>query len=225
MKNNLQTLEVGEWVIRYRAPAGEGPHPVIWLLHGWTGDEDSMWIFASRLPDRYLLLAPRGLNTTPMGGYGWHAITEGKVWPWVDDFRPAIDKLVTLMDNWPPKAPSADFGRFRLAGFSQGGALGYSFAMLHPDRVVALAGLASFLPDGASAHLQPGSLTGLPVYLSHGVKDKLVPVARARQAAQLLDQAGAKVTFCESDVGHKLSADCFRGMEVFFRDELDVLEN
>jgi phospholipase/carboxylesterase len=219
MKNDLQTLEVGEWVIRYRAPDGKGPHPVIWLVHGWTGDEDSMWVFASRLPDDYLLLAPRGLYTTPMGGYGWHAMTEGKVWPWVDDFRPAVEKLMTLMETWPSTAPPADFSSFRLAGFSQGGALAYAFTLLHPNRVIALAGLASFLPDGASAYLQLGTLAGLPVYISHGISDNLVPIARARQAAQLLDQAGAQVTYCESDVGHKLSAECFKGMEVFFGEE------
>lgn len=216
MKNDLQTLQVGEWVIRHRVPQGEGPHPVIWLLHGWTGDEDSMWVFASRLPDHYLLLAPRGLFSTPMGGYGWHTMTGGKVWPWVDDFRPAVEKLVILMDSWPSTAPAADFSRFRLAGFSQGGSLAYAFTLLRPSRVIALAGLASFLPDGAGAYLQPGALAGLPIYISHGERDNLVPVARARQAAQLLDQAGAQVTYCESDMGHKLSADCFKGMEVFF---------
>jgi phospholipase/carboxylesterase len=88
--------------------------------------------------------------------------------------------------------------------------------MLHPQRVRALAGLATFLPDGATQYLQGQPLADLPVYISHGTQDQLVPVARARQAVQLLDQAGANVHYCESDVGHKLSADCFRGMEVFF---------
>jgi phospholipase/carboxylesterase len=134
----------------------------------------------------------------------------------VGDFHPAIEKLLILIENWPATFPAADFSRFRLAGFSQGGALAYTFTLLHPEQVTALAGLASFLPDGAAAYLPEGALAGLPVYISHGEKDTLVPVARARQAAQLLDRAGAQVTYCESDVGHKLSADCFKGMEVFF---------
>ena len=221
MSSDLKTLEIGSWVIRYRQPEGPGPHPVIWLLHGWTGDEDSMWIFASKLPQEYLLLAPRGLHQTELGGYSWHPISSTKSWPEVDDFLPAVQALNALMSDWPDTAPRADFSNLRMAGFSQGGALAYTYTMLHPERVQALAGLATFLPDGAAAHLQNLPLEGLPVFVSHGTLDKLVPVARARQAVQLLDRAGANVWYCESEVGHKLSADCFRGMEVFFEQKLD----
>jgi predicted esterase len=52
--------------------------------------------------------------------------------------------------------------------------------------------------------------------MAHGTQDALVPVARARQARQILLEAGAQVTYCEDDVGHKLSASCFRGLETFF---------
>jgi phospholipase/carboxylesterase len=216
MNEKLKILEIQNWIIRYRLPDGDGPYPVIWLLHGWTGDEDSMWIFASRLSNDYLLLAPRGLFKTPMGGYSWHHMSDNKIWPSVEDFRPAVNELILLMDHWPTSAPAADFSRFRMAGFSQGGALAYSFAMLHPKLIIALAGLASFLPDNSAKYLHPTRLKDILIYISHGVKDNLVPVTRARQAVEQLDQAGAQVQYCESDVGHKLSAECFKGMEVFF---------
>ncbi len=221
LNTQLASIEIEDWVIRYRLPPGRGPHPVIWLFHGWTGDEDSMWIFAARLPENYLLLAPRGLHPTPLGGFSWHPLKEGKSWPEVDDFRPAVEKIIALIDHWPA-FPAADFSQMRLAGFSQGGALAYAFTLLHPKRVASLAGLASFLPEGAATHLEGHPLHGLPVYISHGTQDKLVPIERARQAVQLLDQAGAKVWYCESDVGHKLSADCFRGMEVFFQESVSA---
>ncbi|MBN1668874.1 MAG: hypothetical protein JW862_17410, partial [Anaerolineales bacterium] len=150
IRNDLQTFETRQWVIRYRQPKGPGPYPVVWLLHGWTGDEDSMWIFAAKLPEHFLLLAPRGLHSTPMGGYSWHPIQSTKAWPWVADFQPAVQALLDLMTGWPDDAPRADFSSLRLAGFSQGGAFAYTFAMLHPQRVRALAGLATFLPDGAT---------------------------------------------------------------------------
>jgi len=56
------------------------------------------------------------------------------------------------------------------------------------------------------------------VFITHGSKDILVPVDRARQAAELFDLVGAKVTYCEHDVGHKLNASCFRGLEIFYRE-------
>jgi phospholipase/carboxylesterase len=216
--NELKTMQVQDWVLRYRAPAGEGSSKVIVLLHGWTGDEDSMWVFASRLPEDHLLIAPRGIYPAPGEGYAWHPQASKKTWPWVADFRSAVDMLLELFNLWP-NTPAADFSKIRLAGFSQGAALAYTFALLYPGRLLSLAGLAGFLPDGASVHIQNRPLEGLPVYVSHGIKDQLVPVARARQGVQLLKHAGAIVTYCESDVGHKLSAGCFNGMEVFFNTE------
>ena len=216
MTAEIASIQIDDWIIRYKSPDEPGPHPVIWLLHGWTGDENSMWVFTSRFPKRFLLLAPRGLYPASLGGYSWHSISGDRIWPAVADFMPAVAEFNALMENWPDFAPAADFSRFRLAGFSQGGALAYAYTLLNTPRVVAVAGLSSFLPDNAAQYLQDRSLQGLPVYISHGIKDQLVPVARARQAVQVLDQAGAQLNYCESDAGHKLSADCFKGLESFF---------
>jgi phospholipase/carboxylesterase len=79
-----------------------------------------------------------------------------------------------------------------------------------------VAGLAGFLPDGIDLIAHSPSINDLTVYISHGNKDTLVPISKANHAVQYFQGAGAEVTFCESDVGHKLSADCFKGLEAFF---------
>lgn len=210
----LQTVQIGEWTVRQRIPPGSGPHPAIVMLHGWTGDEGSMWIFIHRLPREACIIAPRGLYTTPLGGYGWHP-HKPRTWPWVDDFLPAVEKLAALLtaENFP----QVDLKRFQLVGFSQGAAMAYAFALLHPERVVALAGLAGFAPDGAITLAAGQPLRGVPAFISHGTQDKLVPVDRARRSAELLQEAGANVTYCEDEVGHKLSADCFSSLESFLQ--------
>ncbi len=217
MKKPIEILEVQDWTLRYHEPEGEGPHPVIWLFHGWMGDEDSMWIFASLLPNHFLILAPRAPIASENHGYTWYPERQER-WPTVGVFLPAIEKLFDLMENWPLSAPWADFERFRLAGFSQGAALAYAFTLTYPKKVQAVAGLAGFLPKGVEAYAGNPAYGGLPVYVSHGTKDKMVPIEKAREAAQFFHDAGAEVTFCESDVGHKLSKDCFKGLEAFFED-------
>lgn len=210
-------LEVQGWKLRLRVPAGTDPHPVALLLHGWTGDENAMWVFASRLPTDHLLVAPRAPHPASMGGYSWYPpLPQGSSWPQLDAFRPAVEALLALMDAWPG-FPAADFRSLRLVGFSQGAALAYAFALLYPERVSALAALAGFLPADAEAHLPQEALAGLPVFITHGRTDPLVPVAQARRAVEVLQSVGARVTYCESDAGHKLSASCYRGLEAFFQ--------
>jgi predicted esterase len=45
-----------------------------------------------------------------------------------------------------------------------------------------------------------------------------VPVGRARASVALLEQAGAQVTYCEDEVGHKVSIPCLHGLKKFFAD-------
>ena len=210
----IHTQEVNGWSLRQRTPAGNGPHPMIVMLHGWTGDENAMWIFASRLPEGSLLLSLRGLFTTPLGGYGWHP-HKGTIWPWIGDFKPTMEALLGLLT--PSNFANVDWSRMSLVGFSQGAALAFTFALSYPGKVFSMAGLSGFLPDGAESLTSGEPLEGMHVFMAHGTFDELVPVQRARAAVKMLGQAGAQVAYCEDDVGHKLSASCFRGMQVFFK--------
>lgn len=220
MDTNKMRVEIGDWVVLVREPEGSGPFPAFLLLHGWTGDENSMWIFSSRLPPNSVMIAPRGIHDAPMGGYGWYPIKKGlpageeNEWPTLDDFRPAVSGLLEILT--PEQFPKADFSELRLVGFSQGAAFAYSFSLIHPERVVNFAGLAGFMPEDVEDLVRERPLVDKSAYVTHGIRDDMVPIAKARRAVELLGRAGAKVTYCEDDAGHKLSATCFRGMQEFF---------
>lgn len=215
MNNNLQTLRVNDWVLKVRLPEGDGDYPVFLLNHGWTGDEDSMWVFATRLPPDAILIAPRAPYRSKLGGYSWVEQKSGD-WPWLGDFRPAVEAYLKLLENLT-EYMEADLSRVNLVGFSQGGAFSYAFALLHPERVDMLAGLASFLPERCEEIVKERSLVDVPVFVGHGTEDELVPIEMARRSVRMLMQAGADVSYCETEVGHKLGADCFRAFEDFFR--------
>jgi phospholipase/carboxylesterase len=73
------------------------------------------------------------------------------------------------------------------------------------------------MPGGVDDLIEQRVLAGKPFFVAHGTQDNMVPVERARASIELLERAGAQVTFCESEVGHKVSADCLRGLEAFFK--------
>lgn len=213
MENQIKTIEIEDWVVRVRTPQGPGPHPVVLLLHGWTGDEESMWIFASRLPEEALLIAPRGLYTSRLGGYSWQS-QHVNGWPRIGDFEPATEKLQGLLT--PENFSEGDFTDFRIVGFSQGAALTYAFALMEPEKVRSFAGLSGFLPEQTGPLIKKQPLKGKKVFVAHGTQDDMVAVERAREAVEKLEEAGAQVNYCEDDVGHKLSLTCFKGLETFF---------
>ncbi len=206
-------LELPGGIVRIKQPEREGESELFVLLHGWTGDEDAMWIFTSQLPEHAYWVAPRGFYRATLGGYSWLS-EEITNWPKFSDFQPAMERLFDLLDQLPNHQlkPTCT----HIIGFSLGAALGMSLFMRYPERLATFAGLSGFLPLGIQEFAQPGMLAGKEVFLAHGNQDAIVPVEKARQAAELFRLAGANVILCEDDVGHKLSASCFRAMGKFF---------
>jgi phospholipase/carboxylesterase len=218
MLADLTDINIQDWAFKVHQPAGDGPQPVIMLVHGWTGDENSMWVFAPRLPKGALLIAPRAplVSKHPQfAGYSW-VEERADGFSSLAMFAPALDAFAGLLSQLAARFPQADFSRFALAGFSQGAAFSAAFAMRHPERVSRLAMLAGFLPEASGDAL--AALAGLPVFVAHGTKDETVPIARAQAARQQLTAAGAQLRYCESEIGHKLGANCAAELSLFFAD-------
>jgi len=216
MNHNSTIFETGDWVVRHRQPESPGPQRLILLLHGWTGDENSMWIFTPRLPEHYLIIAPRGITKTALGGYGWERAGSSG-WSKAADFGDAIRGLFSLIESFERDGLIED--EIDLMGFSQGAALAYTMLLQYPERIGKLAGISGFLPAGLDDVLTRQSLVGKKVFVSHGTRDDMVSLDQARNAVRGLKSAGAEVIYCEEDVGHKLSAGCFRAMDDYFSNQ------
>jgi phospholipase/carboxylesterase len=214
--DELRDLQIGDWTLKLRFPQGEGPHPVIFLIHGWTGDERSMWVFAPRLPKNALLIAPRApyISKHPdlLGGYSW-VQEHDPDWNKLRDFAPAVSAFDDLIAELATQVPG-DFGQFGIVGFSQGAAMSFAYSLQHPQRVQRLASLAGFLPAGNGD--ASSALKDKQIFIGHGTKDESVPIAMAHTARETLEAAGAKVQYCEGDVAHKLAANCARELQEFF---------
>ncbi len=217
VQNETDLITFQDWTLRVRS-ASSGTPRLLLLLHGWTGDENSMWLFTRNFPTNYWMIAPRAPHAAEPSGYSWRTLRTGPHgWPGLDDLRPSADALIRLVDDYAAEN-QIDASQFDVAGFSQGAAMTNTIALLHPERIRRAAVLAGFIPAGAESVAAKRPLNGKPFFVAHGTLDEMVKVEYARQSIQMLEQAGANVTYCEDGVGHKVSAGCMRALESFFSD-------
>ena len=197
-----------------REPQGPGPYRTVVMLHGRYGNEDVMWIFEKTTPVNWLKIAPRGLLAEPRGGYSW-VYQEYGVWPELAAFDTAVT-AVTQFLRALPRVYNADPEHLYLMGFSQGAAVSYATAMRQPGIARAIAGLVGFVPEACNTPATLAPLEDLPIFMAVGRDDPLVPYERALGCAATLRQANAELSYHEYDTGHKLNADGFRDLQVWW---------
>jgi phospholipase/carboxylesterase len=189
------------------------------LIHGLTGDENSMWVFARNLSSSYWMVAPRAPHRAEPSGYSWRERFESEEFgrPTIEQLRPGADGLIRLVDEYAASA-GIDASTFDVMGFSQGAAMSNVLAFLYPHRIRKTGILAGFVPSGLEELAPQRPLQGKPFFVTHGIKDDMVSIERARQSIAILEQAGAQVSYCEDEVGHKVSVNCLRALKDFLAD-------
>jgi phospholipase/carboxylesterase len=214
-QGDTDLIEFHGWTLRVRRALSR-PARLLLLLHGWTGDENSMWVFVRNFAADYWIVAPRAPHPAQPIGYSWRPRPSGRGEPpELEDFRPAASRLIELAEIYTAENGLAAVP-LDLIGFSQGAALSNAIAFLYPRALGRVGVLAGFVPSGAQAAPADRPLAGTSFFVAHGTLDEMVRVEFARQSVELLERAGAAVTFCEDEVGHRLSAGCLRALETFF---------
>lgn len=205
----LTTFE--NWTLRIRPGKGKR---ILLLVHGWTGDENSMTIFSRNLPPEFWIISPRAPFKAMPQGFSWRAPAPQGTWPTLELFRSSVDALIDLVGKLAD-ANGIESSVFDAGGFSQGGALCCALGVLYPHRLRKLGILSGFAPGGVEQILIPGMLQGMRIFMAHGTLDEMVPLDMAHHTRNMLINAGADVTYCESQIGHKLSADCLKSFKTF----------
>ena len=211
---NTDLITFNGWTLRARPTSVENPRLLV-MIHGWTGDENSMWVFTRGIPSDYWIIAPRAPHAAESKGFSWRPpqpLTFGR--PSLEMLLPAAEGLIQLIDEYAASV-KVEARQFDLMGFSQGGAMVNVVGLLYPQRIRKMGVLAGFLPSGLEDEIEKKPLAGKHVFVAHGTQDEMVPVDRARASMQELERAGAQITYCEDEVGHKLSSNCLRALESY----------
>jgi len=177
--------------------------PTIIALHGRGADENDLasLLLALELPG-VLLVTPRAPFAFPYGGYAWYRPDEAPDLETVELLRRFIEEIKA---GYP-----VNTRRLILMGFSQGAMMTYAVALANPSPFRGIAALSGYVPHQANP--QHDGLAGFPVFISHGTNDPLIPVRLGREAAKLLMNAGADVTYREYIMGHEIGTEASRDL-------------
>src|SRR5690349_23543699 len=66
--SNATLVKFHDWTVRVQESSAAKPRFLL-LIHGLTGDENSMWVFARNLSHDYWMIAPRAPYPTEPSGF------------------------------------------------------------------------------------------------------------------------------------------------------------
>ena len=173
-----------EGPIPYRVvePSEAGPKtPLVIALHGRGDTAEGFSRLVTRLAVHARVVVGEGpMAWGMMGGRQWYEMGSGEA---VAQIRQRVVDLGVLVDKLQKLYPEA--GKPALFGFSQGAVVSLQAALEIGDRLSAVAALSGYLAseDGATR-------SAVPVLVTGGTKDGIIPQERSWAAALVLEQHG-----------------------------------
>jgi phospholipase/carboxylesterase len=195
---------VTELVYRERLAEADAAGLLV-LHHGRGADEEDLLPLADALdPRRRLHVVTPRAPLTLSGGPGYHWYLVPRVgYPDTETFRAAYQALAAFHGQlWQRFGLGAE--RTVLGGFSMGSVMSYALG-LGPDRPAPAGILAfsGFIPTVEG--WEPQIPRDTAAFIAHGRADQIMEVDFARAARRVLEDAGMKVDYRESDVGHTIN--------------------
>jgi dipeptidyl aminopeptidase/acylaminoacyl peptidase len=199
-------------------PAGEGPFPVVVMVHGGPESQWRPWFHTSFAPLTQHLLrrgyAVAAPNVRGSSGYG-------KRYEHLDDVRLRLDSVQDLasLHGWLASQPGIDGSRAVVYGRSYGGYMVLAALALQPElwaagiEMVGISSLVTFLENtsdyrraarereyGSLAHdrnflIEASPITHVeairaPLFIQHGANDPRVPLSESEHIHAVLTEKG-----------------------------------
>lgn len=205
------------------------PHPTatVIVLHGLGADGNDFVPIAKELdlssvgPVRFVFPNAPSIPVTVNGGYvmpAWYdilgpdlALREDE--PGLRRSQHAIEALIA-----GEKARGIAAGRIVVAGFSQGCAMSLLTGLRHGERLAGIVGLSGYLPLAAvTAGERHAANHDTPIFLAHGTRDGVVPLARAVLSRDALVAMGCSVEWHEYPMEHSVCMEEIADLGAFLR--------
>ena len=202
---NLQTIELHP---------GAEPRATVIVLHGLGADGTDFLPVADELklaavgPVRFIFPRAPVRPVTINGGHAmraWYDILGADLVKREDEagLRESMAAVSALIEREVARGVPAH--RIVLAGFSQGCAITLGAGLRHPQRLGGLVGMSGYVPLADSTVAERHAANArTPVFLAHGRRDGIVPLARGSAGRDLLQGLGQPVEWHEYPMEHSV---------------------
>lgn len=179
------------------------------IMHGYGADEYDLLPIVKQFQGNYNAISIQAPIELDWGGFAWYHLTQTITGIHGDDAS-RIESEQKVVDFLRKQKEDGKLGDVILLGFSQGAAMCYSLLAneafhglgLNLKAVISLSG---YIPLDVRPKLSARQLGGLPVFISHGLYDDLIPPQALDSAKELLEKQGATVTAKTYEIGHGLT--------------------
>ena len=193
---------------------GDKPTATILIMHGLGADGRDFLPVAEQLdlssvgPVRFLFPSAPSLPVTINGGYvmpAWYDILGTDLVRREDEgglrqSQATIDALITKEIDRGIAAH-----RIVVAGFSQGCAMALMTGLRFHQRLGGIAALSGYLPLATTTAAERSAVNaGLPIFMAHGTRDGVVPIARAEASRDALAALGYSVDWHPYPMEHSV---------------------
>jgi phospholipase/carboxylesterase len=194
--------------------------PMIVAIHGLGDEPHAFAELFSTFPEPARLVLPRGLAPTELGGWSWFPIRarDGDVEGLAAGIRKAADAIAPAVAALAEQRPT--LGKPVVTGFSQGGMLAFTIAVLHPDLVSAAVPVGGWLPPPLwpTEKRKPGQPR---IVALHGTEDNAVAFEPTKQATTHLKKLGWTVELKSYDgVRHVITPEIRRDLHDHLADAI-----
>jgi phospholipase/carboxylesterase len=200
----------------------EGP-PLLLLLHGLGSNEHDLFSLTPFLDKRFFVVSVRAPLALFPGGYGWFQIdfTPQGTYMHADQAEQSRLLLVAFLDALLEKY-EVDSERVYLAGFSQGAMMSLHVALTHPEKVAGVVAMSGrVLPEVLPHMASPEALQDLPIFISHGIYDEVLPIQNGRATQEILATLPVALTYKEYNMAHEISTQSRVDVTRWLKNQLD----
>lgn len=208
-----------------RSTLTEQAAPLLLMLHGFGSNEADLIGLAPYLDPRFTIVSARAPYTLGIGSYAWFELqfspqgqVVGRNMQQAESSRVNIAEFIGEVGQTYNINPKQVY----LMGFSQGAMMSAYVALTRPELLAgAVLMSGSVLPEWQPTASTALALKQLPIIVTHGTEDTILPIHHGRNSQKILSALNMPLEYHEYEMGHTISEESLSDIDLWLAHHLD----